>query len=58
MGKWWARLQRIIYGIAWAIFFHIALVDINIWAILIGIFAVLEVLSLIKSGFSKPVAKS
>lgn len=49
LGKWWQRIHRLVYIIAWAIFLHVALVEINIWAVLIGIFAVLETVSLIYS---------
>ncbi|MFW5703643.1 MAG: ferric reductase-like transmembrane domain-containing protein [Patescibacteria group bacterium] len=47
MGKWWQRLHRLVYVIAWLTFLHIALVEINFWAVLIGIFAVLETVSLL-----------
>ncbi len=47
MGRWWQWLHKFVYIAAWAIFLHIALVDITIWAVLIGVFAVLETVSLI-----------
>lgn len=47
MGKWWGRVHALVYGIAWAIFFHVALVKITFWAVLIGVFAVLELASLV-----------
>lgn len=58
MGKWWVRLHNLIYITAWTIFFHVALVEVSFWALLIGVFAVLEVLSLIWHFFRKQATDS
>jgi len=52
LGKWWKRLHMLVYVILWLIVAHTALQRISIWTYLIGIFAVLEVSSLLWAKFS------
>lgn len=47
LGKWWARIHRVIYVIAWLLFFHVYLQGKESWTILIGIAAIAETLSLV-----------
>ena len=47
LGKWWKRIHSLVYIIVWLIFLHIALLQFNIWAVLIGITACLEVFSFV-----------
>lgn len=49
LGKWWKRLHRLIYIIVWLVVLHTGLQRISIWTLLIGVFAVLETVSLIYS---------
>ncbi len=49
LGAWWRRIHSMVYFIVWLIFAHVALQRISIWTVTIGIFAVLEVVSLIKA---------
>jgi DMSO/TMAO reductase YedYZ heme-binding membrane subunit len=45
MGVWWERLHWLTYVIVWLIFLHVALLQVSIWSVIIGFFAVLEVVS-------------
>jgi len=47
MGAWWRRLHTMIYGIVWLLFLHTAMQRTSIWSILIGVFAALEIASLV-----------
>ncbi len=51
LGKKWSALHKIVYIIVWLIFFHTALQSISFWSILIGVYAVLETVSLIYNYF-------
>lgn len=53
LGKWWKRLHRIIYLILWLLVLHTGLQRISFWTWLIGIMAILEVVSLIYNYFKK-----
>lgn len=57
MGVWWKRLHSLVYVIVWLIFLHIMLLQWNIWAILIGITASVELLSHIVHIYKKGTAK-
>ncbi|MDA1316605.1 MAG: ferric reductase-like transmembrane domain-containing protein [bacterium] len=52
LGKWWKRIHRIAYITVWLIFSHVALQQISILALSLGIVALLEVTSHIKHRFS------
>jgi sulfoxide reductase heme-binding subunit YedZ len=58
MKKWWGRLHKIVYGLIWAIFIHVALVGNYLIAGLIGITAVLQLMSLLLSYLEKADKKS
>src|SRR3972149_7519340 len=45
LGKWWKRLHRIVYLVLWLLVLHTGLQRISVWTYLIGIFAVLEIVS-------------
>jgi DMSO/TMAO reductase YedYZ heme-binding membrane subunit len=45
MGGWWKKLHSIVYVIAWLLFGHTIFQRVSEWSILIGIVAVLEVIS-------------
>ncbi|MDP2632463.1 MAG: ferric reductase-like transmembrane domain-containing protein [Candidatus Curtissbacteria bacterium] len=45
LGKWWKRLQRIVYVILWLLVLHTTLWRISVWSIFIFFFATLEILS-------------
>lgn len=47
LGPWWKRLHRSVYIVLWLILLHTAMQRWSIYAILIGIFAALEVASLL-----------
>ncbi len=47
LGKWWKRLHRFVYVAVWSLAIHTALQITSVWSIYAGIFAVLEVGSLI-----------
>lgn len=49
LGKWWKRLHRLVYVIYWLIFLHLFFLGSYKWGSLIGIFAVLEIVSLVFS---------
>ena len=51
MGKWWKRLHSITYLIVWLIFAHTILYEVSIISILVGIFAIVELYSLIKVNY-------
>jgi methionine sulfoxide reductase heme-binding subunit len=51
MGKWWKRLHSLTYLIVWLIFAHTVLIEISLLSVLVGVFAVLELYSLIKANF-------
>jgi sulfoxide reductase heme-binding subunit YedZ len=55
LGANWSRLHTLIYVAIWVILLHVALVveEVNIWDILIGTFAVLELVSLIYASIRK-----
>lgn len=53
LGRWWKRLHRIIYVILWLLVLHTGLQRISIWTIMIGFFAILEVVSLIYDWWRK-----
>lgn len=36
LGIWWSRVHSLTYIILWLIFFHVAIIDVGIWAVLIG----------------------
>lgn len=52
MGKWWKRLHRLVYITVWLLAFHTGLQRISIWSVYIGVFALLEVSSLLYNKFS------
>jgi sulfoxide reductase heme-binding subunit YedZ len=58
LGKWWKRLHRLVYVIAWLLFGHVALQQVSIWSILIGAIAILEVISWVKVALKKPTPPS
>jgi len=45
LGKWWQRIHNLTYVIIFLIFLHVALQRISIWAVLIGINALLQLVS-------------
>lgn len=45
LGKWWKRIHSVIYVVAWFIFGHVALQGEWKLAFLVGLFAVLEIVS-------------
>jgi sulfoxide reductase heme-binding subunit YedZ len=45
LGKWWSKLHKLVYIIVWLIFFHVAFQKIDLYSMIIGIYAVLEVTS-------------
>lgn len=47
LGSWWRRLHSMVYFIVWLIFAHVALQEVGVWTILIGLFALAESASLI-----------
>lgn len=47
LGIWWKKIHALVYIIVWFIFLHIALLEFNIWALLIGITAVGELISFV-----------
>lgn len=47
LGGWWKRLHKLIYILFWFIFLHVAFQELSVWAILIFLFAVIEVVSLV-----------
>lgn len=53
LGRWWKRLHRVVYLILWLILLHTAMQRWSIYAMLIGIVAVLETTSLLYSFFKK-----
>lgn len=46
MGVWWRRLHSMVYFIVWLIFAHVVLQEFGIFAIILGVFALLEAGSL------------
>ena len=53
MGAWWKRLHRLIYVILWLVVIHTGLQRISVWTVLIGFFAILEVVSLVYDRWRK-----
>ena len=51
MGKWWKRLHSLTYLIVWLIFAHTVLIEISVISVLVGIFAIVEVYSLVKVNY-------
>ncbi|OGG30655.1 hypothetical protein A2973_00110 [Candidatus Gottesmanbacteria bacterium RIFCSPLOWO2_01_FULL_49_10] len=49
LGPWWKRLHRTVYIIVWLVLFHTLLQRVSVWSALIGVVAVLEVVSLLYS---------
>ncbi len=47
LGKWWNRIHKLVYVIAWTIALHVAFIRISIYSYLIITFAILETISLI-----------
>jgi len=47
LGPWWRRIHSMVYFIVWLLFLHVALQEVGIWTILIGLFALAETASLI-----------
>lgn len=47
LGVWWYRLHKLVYLIAWLIFGHTLLQRISFWSVLIGVMAVLEIVSFV-----------
>lgn len=65
LGSWWKRLHKLLYVLFWFIFLHVALQELSVWAILIFLFAILEVASLVydfmrkrQAAAAKPVVQS
>lgn len=50
MGPWWKRLHRLVYIIVLLVLFHTLLQRVSTWSILIGVVAILELVSLLWSG--------
>lgn len=46
LGVWWRRIHAMVYFVVWLIFAHVALQEFEGWAIVLGIFALLEAGSL------------
>jgi methionine sulfoxide reductase heme-binding subunit len=51
MGKWWKRLHSVTYLIVWLIFAHTVLIEISAISALVGVFAVVELYSLVKVNY-------
>ncbi|MEO6508575.1 MAG: ferric reductase-like transmembrane domain-containing protein [Patescibacteria group bacterium] len=51
LGKNWNRLHKVVYLIVWLVFFHTILQEVSIYSILIGIYAILEIISHIVNYF-------
>lgn len=51
IGKWWKRLHSVMYLIVWLIFLHTVLIEISAISAIVGIFAVVELYSLIKANY-------
>ena len=49
LGKWWGRLHKLVYVVAWLIFGHVAFQSNMLYSSIIGITATLELISLIYS---------
>lgn len=47
LGPWWKRLHKLVYAIVLLILFHTVLQRISIWSVMIGVVAILEVVSLL-----------
>jgi len=46
LGPWWRRIHSMVYFIVWILFAHVALQEVGVWAILLGVVAFLEAGSL------------
>jgi DMSO/TMAO reductase YedYZ heme-binding membrane subunit len=53
LGKWWKRLHRVVYIVVWLLVLHTGLQRISVWTYFIGVFAVLEIGSLIYNYLKK-----
>ena len=53
MGRWWERLHQLTYLIVWLVFLHVALIKLSVWSVLIGFFAVLEVVSFLYNALNQ-----
>lgn len=51
MGKWWKRLHSLTYLIVWLIFAHTLLIEFSPISVLVGVFAVVELYSLVKANY-------
>jgi DMSO/TMAO reductase YedYZ heme-binding membrane subunit len=51
LGKWWKRLHSLTYLIVWLIFAHTVLIEISLLSVLVGVFAIVELYSLIKVNY-------
>ena len=47
LGKWWGRLHSVAYVIIWLVFAHVALEEIGLLTLLLGVYAITEWVSLI-----------
>ncbi len=47
LGIWWYRLHRLIYGIMWLVFFHVALQKMSVWTVFMGITVTAMMLSFV-----------
>lgn len=46
MGKWWKRLHSLTYILVWLLFGHVVLQEVSVTSVLLGVVAVVEVISL------------
>lgn len=44
---WWYRIQRLTYATIFFVFFHVALVKVSIWSLLMGLVLLIEIASFI-----------
>lgn len=65
LGSWWKRIHKLLYVLFWGIFLHVALQELSVWAVLIFLVAVLEIVSLVydqqlkqKAVAAKPIIQS
>lgn len=56
LGPWWKRLHRLVYVIVWLVLFHTILQRVSVWSMMIGVIAVLELVSLGYDYFVKRVS--
>jgi DMSO/TMAO reductase YedYZ heme-binding membrane subunit len=55
LGRWWKRIHRLIYVVLWLVLAHTALQRVSIYSVMAGIFATLEVASLLYSYYRSRV---